>query len=260
MGLTFKIQIINMTYDQITELLAKKFSKHQKEIEKLIGAIAKKLKKNEDDIEFVHKIIAQLNKEAKSKLSDSPKNKAKQAEIERLVKEAIRIAQEAQREVEAIPTPVDGVDGLNGRLGPQGPKGEKGDRGPKGDTSKDGSPDTPEQIRDKLQSLTGEERLDAYAIKNIPDNKGKWFGLANDSGGGGTSGEWSINEVPSGIINGSNTIFTTAHNFVSGTTQIYWNGLRQIITYSYSETGANQITFTDAPRSGTILMIDYIKG
>ena len=33
----------------------------------------------------------------------------------------------------------------------------------------DGSPDTPEQVRDKLETLSGEERLDAKAIKNLPE-------------------------------------------------------------------------------------------
>lgn len=34
---------------------------------------------------------------------------------------------------------------------------------------KDGSPDSPEQVRDKLETLQGEERLDASAIKNLPE-------------------------------------------------------------------------------------------
>lgn len=44
----------------------------------------------------------------------------------------------------------------------------------KGVHYKDGepcSPDTAEQVRDKLQSLSGEERLDAKAIKNLPEPK-----------------------------------------------------------------------------------------
>lgn len=46
-----------------------------------------------------------------------------------------------------IPEVRDGVDGENGQ---------------------DGSPDTAEQVRDKLESLEGENRLDASAIKNLP--------------------------------------------------------------------------------------------
>lgn len=40
--------------------------------------------------------------------------------------------------------------------------------GKKGDTGKDGSPDTPKEIKGKLETLTGDERLDASAIKNLP--------------------------------------------------------------------------------------------
>lgn len=54
-----------------------------------------------------------------------------------------------------FPIPKDGKDGRDGEsiVGPPG---------------KDGSPDTPQQVRDKLASLKGNERLDASAIKNIP--------------------------------------------------------------------------------------------
>ena len=50
-------------------------------------------------------------------------------------------------------------------------KGEKGEPGLSGTPGKDGSPDTAEQVRDKLSSLEGEERLDAKYIKNLPNQK-----------------------------------------------------------------------------------------
>ncbi len=37
-----------------------------------------------------------------------------------------------------------------------------------GEKGKDGSPDTPKEIKGKLETLTGDERLDASAIKNLP--------------------------------------------------------------------------------------------
>lgn len=73
-----------------------------------------------------------------------------------------------------------GIDGVDGKDGKPGPKGPKGDRGPAGKDGKDGkngrdgkdgidgSPDSPLEVRDKLQTLTGAERLDAKYIKNIP--------------------------------------------------------------------------------------------
>lgn len=61
----------------------------------------------------------------------------------------------------------DGIDGLNGVDGRDGVDGKDGKDGLNG---KDGSPDTAEQVRDKLSSLEGEERLDAKHIKNLPKN------------------------------------------------------------------------------------------
>lgn len=81
--------------------------------------------------------------------------------------------------------------GAVGPIGPQGQKGSKGDKGESGRDGKngksgrdgragrdgvngkdgrDGSPDTAEEVRDKLQMLRGENRLDASAIKNLPQS------------------------------------------------------------------------------------------
>lgn len=74
----------------------------------------------------------------------------------------------------------------DGEQGPQGEKGEKGDKGEKGERGatfiamrgkqgeqgipgKDGSPDTPAQIRDKLEVLEGDDRLDKSAIKGLDE-------------------------------------------------------------------------------------------
>lgn len=40
--------------------------------------------------------------------------------------------------------------------------------GKPGEKGKDGSPDTPSQVKEKLETLKGDERLDASAIKNLP--------------------------------------------------------------------------------------------
>lgn len=68
-----------------------------------------------------------------------------------------------------------------------------------------------------------------------------------------------FNEVPGGAIDGLNTVFTTAYSFVSGTTDLYFNGSRQRIGVDYNETGATQITLAFAPIVGDNLIIDYVK-
>lgn len=71
-----------------------------------------------------------------------------------------------------------GEIGFQGKQGIQGLKGEKGDRGEsgidglkgeQGEKGKDGSPDTSEQVRDKLESLKGKERLDISAIEGLEE-------------------------------------------------------------------------------------------
>lgn len=57
-----------------------------------------------------------------------------------------------------------GLDGLDGKDGKDGVDGLPGLPG------RDGSPDTPTEIKTKLESLKGEERLDASAIKNLPQS------------------------------------------------------------------------------------------
>lgn len=65
-----------------------------------------------------------------------------------------------------------GAQGAQGKAGKDGvgidgKDGENGQDGQNGGDGKDGSPDTAEQVRDKLQTLTKEQRLDASAIKGI---------------------------------------------------------------------------------------------
>lgn len=73
-------------------------------------------------------------------------------------------------------------------------------------------------------------------------------------------GSGATNETPSGIINGINTVFITAANFTAGKIRVYLNGLKQRagIGNDYTETGANQITFTNAPITGDTITVDYI--
>lgn len=63
----------------------------------------------------------------------------------------------------------DGKDGRPGRDGQDGRNGIDGQDGREGVPGRDGSPDTSEDIRNKLELLTGEDRLDATAIKNLPE-------------------------------------------------------------------------------------------
>jgi hypothetical protein len=76
-----------------------------------------------------------------------------------------------------------------------------------------------------------------------------------------TSQHTDYDSTVTGLRNSVNKVFTTSFNFVSTSTKVYVNGLRYTpgLSYDYQETGANQITFTNAPDSGDLLIIEYIK-
>lgn len=59
----------------------------------------------------------------------------------------------------------------------------------------------------------------------------------------------------------SNKTYTLTSSFVSGSTRVYINGIRLTpgAGYDYVETGTSQITFTNAPDSGDLITVDYIK-
>jgi len=65
----------------------------------------------------------------------------------------------------------------------------------------------------------------------------------------------------SGIKNSVNKTFVLSANYMSGTTKVYMNGIRLTpgAEYDYVEAGTNQITFTNAPDPGDLIVVDYIK-
>jgi len=67
-------------------------------------------------------------------------------------------------------------------------------------------------------------------------------------------------EVPSGTIDGTNTVFTLANTPVVGTECVFENGLLQQsgVGNDYTISGAT-ITFTTAPDAGSRLLVNYIK-
>jgi hypothetical protein len=63
-----------------------------------------------------------------------------------------------------------------------------------------------------------------------------------------------------GLINGINTIFLTATEFLPGSTKLYRNGVRQKLGIDYTESTTVGVVFTIAPLTGDILVIDYQTG
>jgi hypothetical protein len=73
-----------------------------------------------------------------------------------------------------------------------------------------------------------------------------------------------ISDYDSDIIgarNSSNKVYTLTNDYQAGSTKVYVNGVRYSpgVGNDYTESAANQITFTNAPDSGDLILVDYIK-
>lgn len=64
------------------------------------------------------------------------------------------------------------------------------------------------------------------------------------------------NEIPAGVINGTNKIFTLVNLPASNSLKLYLNGLRQSITIDYTIAGQT-ITFVTAPNVPGKMLADY---
>lgn len=70
------------------------------------------------------------------------------------------------------------------------------------------------------------------------------------------------NEVPTGLVNGSNTLFTLANAYVNSTTMVTRDGLVMKgggVDYTETSPSAATITFTTAPSSGSTILVSYSR-
>ena len=74
--------------------------------------------------------------------------------------------------------------------------------------------------------------------------------------GGGGGATPTLNEIPSGLINGANVTYTLAATPTAAGIALYLNGLRQKKTTDYSLATAT-ITMVAAPATGDTLFADY---
>ena len=116
--------------------------------------------------------------------------------------------------------------------------------------------ETPEQTRDKLSLLAGEERLgidDIHRLKEELDSI-----KSTTRGAGLTHGALKYflkeNIVPTGTINGVNLTFTLPDRPVADSLRVYADGVRQKVTADYTLSGTI-ITFVVAPT--TTILCDY---
>lgn len=66
------------------------------------------------------------------------------------------------------------------------------------------------------------------------------------------------NEQPVGLVNGSNTAFTTASNMATGSLKVFRNGIRlKGGGVDFTQGSGNAFTFVTAPNTGDTLLVDY---
>ncbi len=140
----------------------------------------------------------------------------------------------------------DGLDGLDGRDG----KDADEKKIVKKVLSQIKFPETPEKV-------LGMEDIEGL-IDKIEEVK-----LAKRVGGGFSKihmdGHIIDDETPTGTVNSSNKIFTVAKApNPTGSLKVFVNGMRMKITEDYTLSGIT-ITFTTAPPTGSILLVDYRK-
>jgi len=116
--------------------------------------------------------------------------------------------------------------------------------------------DTPKEIRDKLESLKKNDRLDIKYIKGwenfrdeivnhaVTQARGLLYAGLLENGTSGTGGAATTWETPSGIVDGSNTSFTATHTPI----YIISDGATYFENAGYTLSGLN-ITMNVAPKA-----------
>lgn len=117
------------------------------------------------------------------------------------------------------------------------------------------------EIRNALELLNDEERLDVSAIKGLEERLEALRPETPQRVGGGFSAmamerHFIDDETPAGDKDGSNKEFTLARTPANGSLKLYRNGQRLRITEDYTLVGKT-ITLGVAPASDEILLADY---
>jgi len=173
-----------------------------------------------------------------------------------------------------------GLDGRNGKDGKNGLDGKNGKDGKDGKNGKDGKDANQEEIiekiendlptlatklRDALELLQGEERLDVKAIGGLEDLIKKLDKKIDDKPMGGGGGFSYIHmdrhiiddETPSGTVNGTNKAFVLANTpNPSASLKVFVNGQKMTLTEDYTFSGRT-ITFVTAPPTTSVVRVDY---
>jgi hypothetical protein len=94
-------------------------------------------------------------------------------------------------------------------------------------------------------------RMSAWSYNVIPDRP--------DAPSGGLLARIVAGETPTPAVDGSQTVFTTAHPYVAWSLKVTRGTLRMYPGVDFTETSPTTFTMTVAPESNEPLIVDYIK-
>ena len=142
-----------------------------------------------------------------------------------------------------------GIQGETGLAGKDGKDGLNGIDGKNGIDGFNGSPDTATEIKVKLESLTGDDRLDASAIKNLPRSRGGKIMVG--AGGGSSSGGGTWGSITGTLSNQTDlqTALDAKASVLSGTTNE--------LAYFNAPTTISSLTTVTYP---SLTELSYVKG
>lgn len=163
----------------------------------------------------------------------------------------------------AIGTPGrEGAPGKNGLPGKDGERGAQGAAGPPGARGPDGSPDTADDIRNKLELLPEGEKLAISAIEGLEE---RLVATEKSSrgmvGSGGTSAFGSVGHSPineSFVMDGVATSVILQQGVTAGGNAIFarmQGQLLDMITH-YTVSG-NKVSLTFTPQAGVTISFTY---
>ena len=155
---------------------------------------------------------------------------------------------------------VNGLDGIDGQNGVNGLDGIDGQNGTNGEDGKDGSPDKPDEIATKLNTL--EEKVERKVIKGL-DNEFRLIRqmIREKNGGGGKSGggmgQW-VHEVSA--ISSATTTVTTNYDIAANGNAILVRYQGQVLAHGVQYTiNSRIITLTFTPSDSTYLELTYVR-
>ena len=107
----------------------------------------------------------------------------------------------------------------------------------------------PEKLREKLESLKGEDRLDKDAIRGLQEEfraLREQIVASRRLGAGPRQRDMWIIETPSGTLDGANLTFTLSTNYIDNSLTIIADGVHMRITRDYTLSGRT-LTMIVAP-------------